>query len=200
MRIIGLTGGIGTGKSEVAKILQELGAEVISADQLGHEAYRPGTDTWGAVVAAFGAGILQTDGQVDRKKLASLVFSDPSALTRLNAIVHPGIRHLLQARLHAHQEQGTKVAVVEAAVLIEAGWDSLVDEVWVVAASQDEVVRRLRRCGTLTEEQIRQRIKAQISPEERAQHADVVIDNQGELTQLRAQVEALWRERVQRRG
>ena len=199
MKVIGLTGGIGTGKSVVAQILQELGAEVISADQIGHEVYQPGTEAWQAVVAAFGEDILRSDVQIDRKKLGALVFANPSDRVRLNDILHPRMRLLVQERLHQLQERGAAVAVVEAAILIEAGWDSLVDDVWVVTAPQEEVIQRLVRRDTMTEKEIWQRMQAQITPQQQEKRAHVIIDNTGDLPQLRSQVQALWQDRVSRK-
>ena len=199
MIVIGLTGGIGSGKSEVSRKLQELGAEVIDADRVGHEAYLPHTAAWEEVVAAFGQEILQPSGEVDRRKLGSIVFSDPKALARLNAIMHPKMYEMLRGRLDVLRSQATQVAVIEAAILIEANWTPLVDEVWVTEANEDVVVERVGKRNNLPPEEIRRRIRSQMSREERAKHATATITNNKGLEELRRQVEQLWDSRVRGR-
>ncbi len=200
MLVIGLTGGIGSGKSEVTRKLQELGAEVIDADKVGHQAYTPHTETWEAVVAAFGQGILQPNEEVDRRKLGAIVFSDPKEPARLNSIMHPRMAKMIQGQLEAMRARGVKVAVLEAAILIEANWTPLVDEVWVVAAPEDTVVQRVQQRSNMPGEEIRRRIRAQLSHEERAKRATVVLENDGGLEELRNQVQQLWDNRVQGRA
>ena len=199
MIVIGLTGGIGSGKSEVSRVLNELGAETIDADRLGHEAYQPHTKTWEALVAAFGEGILRPSGEVDRNALGSIVFSSPHALAQLNAIVHPRMREMMRERLGERCAQGVKVVVIEAAVLLEAGWDSLVDEVWVTTATEESVVQRLSQRNNLSEEEIRKRINSQLKNEERVRRATVVIKNSDGLKELRQRVRELWDDRVKGR-
>ena len=193
VKVIGLTGGIGSGKSTVSQYLQELGAVVLDADKVGHEAYKPNTETWREVVGAFGNQMLATDGEIDRKKLGRIVFSDPEALARLNQIMHPRMYDMMKARIEEYRQQGVEVVVLEAAVLLEAGWTPLVDEVWVAVASVPAVVKRAKERTGLPEEQIRARIHSQLSTEERVKHADVVINNDGSLDELKTKVEELWR-------
>ena len=200
MIVIGLTGGIGSGKSEVSRMLKEFGAEIIDADRVGHEAYLPNTETYDKVVAEFGDDILQTDGAIDRKKLGARIFAEPEARERLNAIVHPRMYAMVEERIQRLREQGATAVVLDAAILIEAGWDSLVDEVWVVAAPEEMVVQRIGQRNGLPAEQVRQRIRAQITSEERARHAAVVIDNNKGLDELSAQVREVWTGRVKGRG
>ena len=200
MRVIGLTGGIGTGKTVVSQILRELGAEVIEADRVGHEAYQPGTEAWQAVVREFGQDVLQPSGEIDRKRLGAVVFGDPKALERLNAIMHPRIYRMVEERLAKLRVQGVRAAVVEAAILIEAGWTPLVDEVWVVTAEEEEVIRRLQGRTALSEEQVRSRMRSQMSSAERVAHADVVIENKRDLADLRDQIESVWRSRINGRA
>lgn len=192
MKVIGLTGGIGSGKSTVSNFLSELGAIVLDADSVGHEAYQPGTDVWKEVVAAFGREIVASDESIDRKKLGAIVFGDPTALGRLNRIVHPRMYDTMTARIDECRQQGAKVVVLEAAILLEAGWASLVDEIWVTVASEPTVVRRIRERTDLPEEQIRSRIRSQLSNEERKKQAKVIINNDGGLGELRAKVRELW--------
>ena len=199
MIVIGLTGGIGSGKSEVSRMLKEFGAEIIDADRVGHEAYLPNTETYDKVVAEFGDDILQTDGAIDRKKLGARIFAEPEARERLNAIVHPRMYAMVEERIQRLREQSVTAVVLDAAILIEAGWDSLVDEVWVVAAPEEMVVQRIGQRNGLPAEQVRQRIRAQIASEERARHAAVVIDNNQGLDELSAQVQEVWTGRVKGR-
>ncbi|MBI2166100.1 MAG: dephospho-CoA kinase [Chloroflexi bacterium] len=194
--VIGLTGGIGTGKSAVSRLLRELGAVVIDADRVGHESYLPGSEGWREIVEAFGEGVLSPSGEVDRKKLGAIVFGNPDALQRLNAILHPKMRRMIEERIGQHKTAGVKAVVVEAAILIEAGWRSLVDEVWVTVASEDAVIARLQARNNLPEEAIRARMRAQLSEGERVKHADAVIDNSGDTAELREKVENLWNRRI----
>ena len=122
MFAIGLTGGIGSGKSTISDMLRAKGAATVYADQIGHEVYRPGTPAWDQVVAAFGRQVVGDDGQIDRRKLGQIVFSDPEARRRLDAITHPPMEQMMSERLEELRRQGTRVVVLEAAILIEAGF------------------------------------------------------------------------------
>lgn len=188
MHVVGLTGGIAAGKSTVSEALRALGAAVIDADRVGHEAYAPGTATHEAVVEAFGERVLAPDGTIDRRALGAIVFADPAQRERLQGIVWPRLRAILQERLAALTAQGTAVAVIEAAVLLEAGWEDLVDEVWTVQAPEETVMRRLMERNGLTADEARARIRAQLSNEERARRARVVIDNGGSVAEAQARV------------
>jgi len=193
VKTIGLTGGIGSGKSTVAALLEECGATVIHADAVGHESYRPHTPGWRRIVETFGPQVLAPDATVDRKQLGALVFRDPQALSRLNAIVHPLIFAEVRRRLDDYRAAGHAQPVVfEAAVLIEANWLPLVDEVWLVVAGRDAVVQRLAKQRQLPPGDVEARIAAQISDEERRRYAYVVVHNTGSLDELRDQVRALW--------
>ena len=201
MFVIGLTGGIGTGKSEVSRLLGELGAEIIEADKVAHEAYEPGTPGWREVVEAFGEGILDADGRIDRKALGGIVFGDEEARERLNGIIHPIVRRLLEERIAELERQGTRVAVIEVPLLVEAikqqsRWTQMLDEIWVVTAPEEEAVARVRARSGLDETAIRARIGSQATEEERVEYADAVIDNGGSLEGLRQEVTNLWRERA----
>lgn len=193
MKTIGLTGGIGSGKTTAAEMLAELGAAVIHADQVGHEVYRPGSTGWQAVVDAFGDGVLDPSGAVDRKKLAAIVFSDPAELRRLNAIVHPLIAAAVRERIAKLRGDGFRAPiVVEAAILIEANWLSLVDEVWLLVAPPDAVAARVQAQRGMAASELRARIEAQMSDAERRRHANVIIENNGSLVDLRRRIEAAW--------
>lgn len=197
MVVIGLTGGIGTGKSTVSRILTEMGALIIDTVLIGHETYLPGTSTWEAVAQTFGPDILLPDNHVDRKKLGDIVFNDPSALAQLNAIMRPAMGAVITERLQGASDLGEVVAVLNSATLVEAGWTSLVDEVWMIAASKERVSQRLRERSGLSDEAISARVASQITDEERAAQADVLIQNNGSLEELQAAVEALWADRIE---
>jgi dephospho-CoA kinase len=196
MLVIGLTGSIGTGKSEAARQLEILGASIISADQVGHEAYTPNTEAWEQVVVAFGDDILQDDKDIDRRKLGAIVFSDPSQLEKLNAIMHPRMARMVSDKIEVLRGQGVKVVVVEAALLFEAGWDTLVEEVWVTDSSEDIVVGRLKERNGLSEEEAKKRINSQMDRAERIERSDFVIDNSSDMVGLESAIKELWDRRV----
>ncbi len=196
MLVIGLTGGIGTGKSEAARQLEELGALIISADQVGHEAYTANTEAWEQVVATFGNGILQDDKEIDRRKLGGIVFSDPSQLKKLNQIMHPRMARIVSDKIEAFRGQGVDTVVVEAALLFEAGWDSLVEEVWVTDASEEIIIGRLRERNGLSEEEAKKRINSQMDRMERIGRSDFVINNSGDMAELGTTIKELWDRRV----
>ena len=196
MKTVGLTGGIGSGKSTVARVLADLGADVIDADRVGHSVYAAGTEGWKRVVVAFGSEIVAADGSIDRKRLGSRVFGNPGELARLNAIVHPLISSVIQREIQTRRAGGANVpVVVEAAVLLEAGWQTLVDEVWLVVADRKAVVTRVHAQRQLEPAAIEARIASQLSDDERRRYAHVVIENNGTVDELRRRVEELWRER-----
>ena len=190
---VGLTGGIGAGKSTVAAMLADLGAHVIDADKVGHDVYRPGTEGFRRVVDAFGADVVGSDGAIDRVKLGARVFGAPAELARLNAIVHPLIADEIRRRMQAARETGGgRPIVVEAAIMLEAGW-RFFDQIWVVIVSRATAIARVTASRGLSAEDCARRIDAQMSEAERRRIADVVIENDGTPAELRAQVEAAWR-------
>jgi len=199
MLVIGLTGGIASGKTTVSGILKELGACVLDADRVGHEAYLPNTQTWREVVAAFGEEILTPDNEIDRGKLGALVFKVPANMKKLTEIMWPRMYDMVSERIEEQRKKGAVVMVVEAAVLLEAKWDPLTDEVWVAVAPEKTVIERLRESKGMTEEQARDRINAQMSPEERMKRADVVIHNDSGLGELRERILEAWKSRVEQR-
>ena len=191
MKIIGLTGGISSGKSTVSRFLAELGAVILDADKVGHEAFKPDTEPWREVVAAFGRQILKPSGEIDREKLGEVVFGNPKLLSRLNQIMHPRMYDMMQAQLEEYRQQGVGVVVLEAALLLEANWTSLVDEVWVTVAAESTVLRRLKEKSGLSEPESLARIRSQMSTEERIKRADVVIDTDCSLDELKEKVKEL---------
>ena len=196
MKVIGLTGGIGSGKTTLARFLSELGAVVIDADLIGHEVLEKSREARRELVDAFGEEILTPEGEIDRKKLAALVFADGAALTRLNLIMHPRIYRMVKDRLEEHRRQGIAVVVIEAPLLLEAGWISMVeiDRVWVTVAPEFTVLKRLKGRGGLSEREIRARIRAQMRDRDRLKHAHVIINTECSLDELKARAEKLWQE------
>ena len=192
MKVIGLTGSIGSGKSTVAEFLAELGAVVIDADKVGHEAFEPDTVLWQAVVDAFGRGVLTSNGDIDRKKLGDIVFGNLDSLVRLNQIMHSRMYDIVKAQIGEYRRRVVNVLVLEAPLLLEAGWTSLVDEVWVAVASESTVLRRLQEKDGMSRQQSLARIHSQLSSDERMNQADVVIDTDCSLDEVRAKVKGLW--------
>jgi dephospho-CoA kinase len=188
---VGLTGGIGSGKSEVARLLGEHGAVVVDADQLAREAVAPGSPGLAAVVEAFGSEVLSADGSLDRARLAAIVFADPERRRVLESIVHPYVRRRT-AEIAAAAPRDA-VVVVEVPLLVENGLQDDYDVVVVVDASDEIRLERLERRGIPVDE-ARARMRAQASREERLEHADHVVANEDERLELRAQVDELWAE------
>ena len=190
--VIGLTGGIGSGKSTIARYLADLGAAVIDADKVGHEAFKVGTAAWRDVVEAFGRGVVAPSGEIDRKKLGQIVFGNAEARDRLNRIMWSRIWEMISHEIEILRHQERAVVVVEAFGLIEAGWAPLVDRVWVTVASEKVVLERLKLQRQLRESDTLARIRSQLSNEERVKHADVIIENEGSPETVRATVRQLW--------
>lgn len=189
MRRIGLTGGIGSGKSTVAALYAELGAHVIDADELAREVVRPGSDGLAALVEVFGVRVLADDGSLDRAGLAEIVFRDPEARQQLNAITHPRIAARTAELIAALPDDG--VLIHDVPLLVELGMQAAYDLVVVVDAPDEVRLRRLVDRG-LTEADARSRIAAQAPREQRLAVADIVIDNSGDLNSLRRQVVQSW--------
>ncbi len=189
---IGLTGGIASGKSSVARLLGGHGARVLDADHLAHATYAPGSPGHAAILQAFGSGVLAADGTIDRRALGGLIFADEAARGRLNAIVWPLARLRIEALKRAEVEVGTAVLVIEVALLIEAGWQDLVDEVWLVRAPDAAVRERLLERSGLDDTEADARIAAQPDTAGRVPYADVVIDNEADLGALARRVAEAW--------
>jgi dephospho-CoA kinase len=192
MLLVGLTGGIASGKSTVSAMLAERGAEVIDADHIARQVVMPGMPAWCKIRDHFGPGVLHPDGQLDRQALANLVFADKSKLALLNEITHPAIFARIADRLEAHHGQDV-VVVLDAALLIEAGLAEGVDVVIVVHSPREIQVERLAAKGVGPSD-ARNRIASQLEPEKRLARADVVIDNSGSLEDLGRQVDKIWEE------
>ena len=190
MRFVGLTGGIGSGKSTVTALLRERGAVILDADEFARVAVEPGTDALRRIVDRFGREVLASDGSLDRAKLAAIVFADPAALGDLEAIVHPEVRRLIGEGIRDNVDTDHVVVLVNP-LLIEMGTHRDCDVVVVLSVSPETQIARAVARG-MDEADVRSRLAAQLPLPERAAQADVLIDNEGTIEQLEAQVDALW--------
>lgn len=193
LRVFGLTGGIGTGKSTVAALFRERGVPVVDADELAREAVAPGSEGLAAVARAFGPGVMNEDGSLDRKRLGALVFADPAARERLNAITHPLVRRLSQQRFAELSRLGTELAGYDVPLLFEVGLDQALRPVVVVSASEATQLARLAARDGLDAEQALSRVRAQLPLAEKRARADYVIENDGLREALVAQVDEVLR-------
>ena len=196
--VIGLTGGIASGKSSVCERLKGLGAAVISCDQLGHQTYTPGKKAYKEIIETFGSGILTEEQTINRKALGSIVFADKTKLALLNGIVWPVILTQAQAEIQRYGEEGFQVCVLDAAVLLEAGWDSATNEVWVTFVPESEALSRILSRDGFSKEQAVNRINSQISNEERIIKANVAICTLWEPEFTQHQVERAWEDLLKR--
>jgi len=192
MLLVGLTGGIGSGKSTVAGMLQQRGAVILDADVFAREAVRAGTDGFAAVVRRFGEGVVAPDGELDRRGLAAIVFADHDALSDLEAIVHPEVRRMIADGIQEYLDE-ERVVVLVNPLLIEMGTHRDCDVVVVVSASPETQIARSVARG-MDEDDVRARFAAQLPIDERAAVADVLLDNEGTLEELEAEVDVLWRD------
>ncbi len=193
MITIAVTGGIGAGKSETVKILSRLGACTVSADQLGHAAYAKGTAGYTEMVEAFGDRIIEAGGEINRKIVGKIIFDDEFKRRQLESIVWHRIRAMLKESLDRNAEAGVTATVIEAAVLFEARWDDLADIVWTVEATYHERLARITEISGMDERSARSRMDAQLKPKTRAERADEVIRNDGDLKALERRVTELWK-------
>jgi dephospho-CoA kinase len=192
MKIIGLTGGIGSGKSTVAGFLAELGATVIDADKIGHDVLESEAEVRQKIALTFGEQVLDSNGNIDRKKLAGIVFKNHELLVKLNLITHPPIYRRMQNLLDKYRQQvGIELLVIDAPLLIEAGLATKVDEIWITIAPQDVIIERLEKKG-MTKEDIHARMHQQTLPEERMKVANLVINTDVPLEALKKAVGDLW--------
>jgi dephospho-CoA kinase len=196
MKIIGLTGGIATGKSAVASMLHELGAKIIDADELAREIAQPGREAWQEIVDAFGPEILRDDRSIDRDRLRKIIFNDEKARKRLESITHLRIRALAREEMEKLAAEGAVIVVYEAPLLFENQVHLWLRPVILVACSAATQRRRLRDRDRLSEEEIEQHLKAQMPLEEKRRLADFVIENDGDLDDLRRQVRQVWEKLV----
>ncbi|MBX5476201.1 MAG: dephospho-CoA kinase [Clostridia bacterium] len=194
MYLIGLTGGIASGKSTAAAALRAAGAPVVDADALAREVVEPGRPAYDAIVRAFGPSVVRPDGRLDRAALGRLVFADEARRRELEAIVHPAVGAEIEAWLARQKDAGAPAAVLEIPLLFESGWDRRVDESWVIDVPVETQVERLVRRDGLSREEARARVAAQLPREERLRRATRVFFNDGDVESLKAAVTAAWRE------
>lgn len=194
MKLIGLTGGIASGKSTVGRLLRDAGVPVIDADVLARDAVAPGSAGLAAVTARFGAGVLASDGSLDRKALGAIVFGDDHARRALNGIVHPEVARLAAERLEALRDGGAEVAVYEVPLLFENGLDAMMDTTILVACPDDVQLRRVMARDGLDEAAARARVAAQMPVAEKRRRARVVIENDGTVDDLKARTARAWHE------
>jgi phosphopantetheine adenylyltransferase/dephospho-CoA kinase len=193
LKIICLTGGLASGKSTAVKFLAGKGAHIIDADLLGHQAYNPGTEAFEAVIAAFGEETRGEDGQINRKVLGGKVFGKPEELKKLTDIVWPEIRRLAELQIaDLSANYPDSILVLEAAVLFEAGWEDMGDEIWVITVDRETAIDRSMKRDDATREAVESRLNSQLSNEERTSRADRVISNDGSEDELIEQLEAAW--------
>jgi dephospho-CoA kinase len=192
VKLIGLTGGIASGKSTVAAILQRLGAAIVNADELAREVVQPGTPGWKEIVENFGAEALQPDQSLDRQKLRKIVFNDPDARKKLEAIIHPKVRALAQQRIQEHAAAGCEIVVYEVPLLFEGNLQDSLRPVVLVAADISTQKKRLQQRDQLAEAEAEKHIRAQMSLEEKRRLADYVIENDGSQADLERQVRKVF--------
>lgn len=193
---IGLTGGIAAGKSMVSGLLAELGAWILDADAISREVVEPGTEGLKAIAAEFGEKVIMPDGTLDRKALGAEVFGDPQKLERLNGILHPIIKaEMLKRAAEIEEKHPEDIVIFDVPLLIESGWQDVADEVWLVSAPIEQRIRRIAMRDGLDEKQAMERISAQMTDEQKAKHADVIINNGGSIQELEERVTKLYAER-----
>jgi dephospho-CoA kinase len=192
MIVLGLTGGICSGKSTVAAMFQRLGATVIDADQVAHELVEPGQPLFETVASTFGREVVGADGCLDRRRLGALVFADPEARRRLETLLHPAIIEECERRIRQAEVSGTSICLVNAALLIESGWYTRCDAVILVEASEATQLDRLARSRGLGQDDAMLRIRSQMPQQEKHQYAHYVIENEGPLDATARQVKAVW--------
>jgi dephospho-CoA kinase len=193
MLLVGLTGGIGTGKSTVARMLEKRGAVVFDADVLARQAVAPGTPGFDQVVERFGPNVLAPGGGLDREALASIVFSDPAARRDLEGIVHPEVRRMFAEGCEEYRDSD-RVVVFSAPLLVETGMHTAFDLLIVVSAPVATQIERLMRGRGMAERNVQARIAAQLPLEAKAEVADILVDNEGTLEDLERRVELVWRD------
>ena len=194
MNLVGLTGGIASGKSTVAKILQSLGAAIVNAADLAHEVVEPGHEAWKEIVASFGADILQSDQTLDRQKLRALIFNQPEARKRLESIIHPRVRALAEERIRQYAAAGYPVVIYEVPLLFEGNLQEWLRPVILVACGVETQTARLQKRDHLTAADAEKHIAAQMSLKDKRRLADYVIENNGSLEDLERQTRQILEE------
>jgi len=199
--IVGLTGGIVSGKSTVASMFRDLGAKIIDADKLGHSVILPNKPAWKKIVKIFGKDILQNDLTIDREKLGKIVFANQTLLKKLNEITHPEITKLIKKEINLAKNKTynqEKVLIIDAALIYEAKINRFMDKIIIVYIDEDEQIKRLIKRNNLSKEEALQRIGSQMPMKEKVKMADYVIDNSSSLNKTREQVKKIWKNLVSR--
>ena len=193
MKIIGLTGNIGSGKSTVAKTFEELGAKVIDADEIARAAVEPGKPALKELISEFGKEILNDDGTLNRKYVADAVFNNEAKREKLNSIIHPRILGEINGYIDKYRDDGEEVVIIEAALLVEKrGLIKIIDKLIVVSVDRETQIERVRTRDNLDRDEIVSRIESQMNNEDKTRHADYVIDNTESIESTRNQVEKIW--------
>jgi dephospho-CoA kinase len=194
MLVVGLTGGIGSGKTTVAGMFEKLGAVIIDADRIAHELQEPGQPLFEAIVSTFGPGVVGGDGRIDRRRLGAVVFADRQARSRLEGIMHPAIVAECERRIQQAAARGAATCLLDAALLLESGKHGRFDAIILVNAGEATRLDRLMAQRRLGREEAVQRIRSQMPSEEKVRHANFVIENDGTLEETEQQVKAVWRQ------
>jgi len=193
MYVVGLTGGIASGKSAVSGILRKLGACIVDADQLAREIVEPGQPAWKEIVDYFGKDIVLPNGHLNRKRLGNIVFNSPSDRNVLNKITHEKILNKMREAIRDIEKTGRKIVVLDVPLLIEAGFDNLVNEVWVVYVDEPLQLKRLQKRDQLTLEEAKARIQSQMPLCDKLRYTTIIINNEGDLAATACQVELEWK-------
>jgi len=197
--IVGLTGGIGGGKSTVALMFKDLGAKIVDADKLGHSVILPHRPAWERIARLFGKDILRNDLTIDREQLSKIVFTNQTLLKKINEITHPEIIKLIKKEINLAKnktDSQEEILIIDAALIYEAKIDGLMNKIIVVYIDEDEQIKRLIKRNNLSKDEALQRIKSQMPMKEKAEMADYVIDNSNSLDKTREQVEKIWQSLV----
>ena len=192
MFVIGLTGGIGSGKTEASEILAKFGAKTINADTFGYHIYKKNTKAWEQIVKEFGQTILDNNGNIVRSELGKLVFSSKSKLDKLNRICHPEIKSLVIKELEQFRLDEVNIVVLEAAILIEANWKDIVDEVWSIESKTSIIFNRVKKRDHINHQAIQSRMDSQMDNDTRLKHSDEVIANNGTIQELTNNLAEIW--------
>ncbi|MBZ4687240.1 MAG: dephospho-CoA kinase [Clostridiales bacterium] len=195
MLVIGLTGGIASGKTTVATILQELGAAVLDADEVAKKIVQKGKPAYKEIIKTFGRKVLTSDGDLNRKLLGKIVFNDEEKRKKLESIIHPRVKeYFLEEIQRIKEKDPQKIIVLDVPLLLESGMETLVDEVWVVAVSEELQIKRIELRDRIGRQEALKRIKAQMPLKEKLKYADRIINAEGTLEDTKRQVVSLWRE------
>lgn len=195
MLVIGLTGGIASGKTTVATILQELGAAVLDADEVAKKIVQKGKPAYKEIINTFGRKVLTSDGDLNRKLLGKIVFNDEEKRKKLESIIHPRVKeYFLEEIQRIKEKDPQKIIVLDVPLLLESGMETLVDEVWVVAVSEELQIKRIELRDRIGRQEALKRIKAQMPLKEKLKYADRIINAEGTLEDTKRQVVSLWRE------